>query len=119
MDKRALKELVLNSSWRHLAKERPKYLNFSPVRHHLLWADKTSSLQLSQNSWGISTWGRLRGWGGRKAPVWAQLRPGYQLRQTGSKYLESGLAQESCRRRRCGEVPAWQMTSLSPTYKAP
>lgn len=34
------------------------------------------------------------------------------------KQLNSG-ALESCQRQRCGEVPAWQMTSLSPTYEAP
>lgn len=36
LDKRALKEPVFSSSWRHMAKESPNYLNFSPVPPHLL-----------------------------------------------------------------------------------
>lgn len=59
MDKRALKETLFSSSWRDLAKESPKHLNFSPVPPACSELTK-SHVWLSQNSSDVSAWGWTR-----------------------------------------------------------
>lgn len=123
MDKRALKEPLFSSSWRHLAKESPKHLNFSTVLPTCCELTK-SHVWLSQNSSDVSVWGRTRGprggWEGGCCVSTAQTPPPVKANwvEAFGKLLNSE-ALESCQSRRCGEELARQMTSLSPTYEAP
>lgn len=112
------KRPLFRFSWTDLAKESLISLWFLISR--LLGADKVSCLCLSENSSDFSAWGWMRGRRGRLCVSVAQTRLPAKTNwvEAFGKRLNSG-ALECCQRRRCGEMPAWQMTSLSPTHRAP